>query len=85
MTERKPKPERHFIVIRESIAESIIIDGTTFLMFAAMIGLGVYLESEAMQWIGGMFFIFGMAARLSGGPKKMTKQQALDYINKLEV
>lgn len=51
------------IVIREPVLESIGKDAGTFVMFAAMIGLGVLLDSSAMQWVGALLFLIGVIGR----------------------
>lgn len=57
------------IIIRETVAQSWAIDAGTFLLFAALIGLGVLLDSGAMQWAG---FIVGMAIAVSWARRKET-------------
>jgi len=51
------------IILRETWAQSIASDAGTALSFAAMIGLGVYLDSAAMQWVGGGLFFLAVMSR----------------------
>jgi hypothetical protein len=58
------KPE--VIIVHETVLQSWLIDASTFAMFLALIGIGVFLDSNAMQWIGaiiGFFTIVGRASR----------------------
>ena len=48
------------IIIRETWAQSLISDLGTLAMFCAMLGLGVWLDSAAMQWVGGVLFLFAV-------------------------
>lgn len=69
-----------YIVVRESIRESIIRDATSFVTLTAMVGLGIVLESDAMQWIGGLLFLFVVFGKAAGKLKKMTAEEAIEFI-----
>lgn len=57
-----------YIIIRETVAKSLAIDAGTFALFAGLIGLGVWLDSTAMQWAG--FFVATVTAiSLSARPR----------------
>lgn len=69
------------VVIHETWAESIVADLVSLGLTAALIGLGVYLESTAMQWFGfvvAALKIMGAAQRILQGVT--TPQKAADYI-----
>ncbi|MFG1246763.1 hypothetical protein [Xanthobacter flavus] len=51
------------IIISESAAKSIVTDAVTLATFGAMIGIGVWMASDAMQWVGALFFLFWLLAR----------------------
>ena len=51
------------VILRETWAKSIASDAGKALSFAVMIGLGVYLDSSAMQWVGGGLFFLAMMSR----------------------
>lgn len=74
------------ILIRERFWESAASNLGTFLTLSAMIGLGVYLDSEAMQWVGGVLFLISVFSRansraLSG---RMTIAQAREKLDQIE-
>lgn len=65
---------KHMIIIHrsETIAESWARDASTFVLIAALIGLGVFLESPAMQWMGALIAFFVTAVKSAGLGKKRT-------------
>ena len=71
------------IVIREPVVLSILRDCVTFALFVALIGIGVWLDSAAMQWVGaiiGFMVIALISVKLSKTYKKMTPQEAINHI-----
>lgn len=76
------KTKDNVILIRETTAESIKSDLFSFATACALIGVGVYLESDAMQWTGAALFWMVIMAQASGQKKKTTKtpQQAADWL-----
>lgn len=46
------KHRRQILIISESIPQSLARDAGTFATFVSMIGIGWFIESEAMQWAG---------------------------------
>jgi hypothetical protein len=56
---------------------------TSYACLAAMIGLGVFLESSAMQWIAAIFFFIG-AVSAAFGLKGRTLPEARKYLEELE-
>jgi hypothetical protein len=51
------------IIIRETWPQSWMRDASSVVGFVALIGIGVYLESSAMQWVGA---ILGFSTLFSG-------------------
>lgn len=75
------------IVIHETVTKSIIRDATSFATGLAMCGVGIFLDSGALQWIGGilaLLLIFSQAARVSGKNNRMTIAQARAWLDELE-
>lgn len=55
------------IILKEGWVQSWLRDASTFALFVALIGIGVFLESAALQWVGaliGFFHIAGNAHRM---------------------
>lgn len=75
------------ILMAETGSESWIKDASTFVLFAALIGLGVFLESSAMQWAGALVAFVTIAAHGSGAKKKASKTiaEARQMLNEMEV
>ena len=70
------------IILRETIFQSVASDAATFATFAAMIGLGVYLESTAMQWTGAVVFFVSALSRTKA--KRLTIAEARAHLDDLE-
>lgn len=68
--------ERKVVLIRESLFQSVMSDIGTFCMVCGIIGLGVFLESPAMQWVG---FVFALLVTLSAAYRKQNKSVAYGY------
>lgn len=51
------------ILIREGWVQSWLRDASTFVLFIALIGIGVLLQSTAMQWVGALIGFLHIAGR----------------------
>ncbi|WP_434733738.1 hypothetical protein NL154_05560 [Rhizobium sp. YTUHZ044] len=78
------KTEVKFIVITESIFESWARDASTLALFASLIGIGIALDSSAMQWTGAVIGFIATTARAAGKAKKLTKEQAIRFIQEIK-
>lgn len=78
-----PKKEKSFIIIRESVAESWARDASTLCLFVFLIGIGVVLKSDAMQWLGAIIGFFVVISRTFGMRNEMTKDQAIKFIQEM--
>lgn len=74
------------VIIHETIAKSWLRDLSTFTLLAALIGLGVLLDSAAMQWIGAIIGFITIVARAVGAHKSSRKTiaQARQFLDELE-
>ncbi len=70
------------IVLKETAIQSLVSDAITLATFAAMIGLGVFLQSDAMQWVGGLVFFLWALGRTKS--KRFTIAQARKFLDELE-
>jgi hypothetical protein len=78
------KTETQIIVITESTAESWARDASTLALFVLLIGIGIALDSSAMQWSGAVVGFITILAKASGKAKKLTKEQAMRFIQELD-
>lgn len=78
------KPE--LIIIHETTLKSWARDASTFALFAALISLGVYLDSGAMQWMGAIIAFITVMSKATGMHKaaRKTIPQARAYLDELE-
>jgi hypothetical protein len=74
------------ILLHETATQSWLRDASSVAMFVALIGIGVYLESSAMQWVGalvGFLAIIGKVARV-GKDNRYTIPKARARLDEIE-
>lgn len=49
--------DREILFIHVTAREAIVRDASRVLAFILMLGIGVAVESGAMQWVGALFFL----------------------------
>jgi hypothetical protein len=81
MSEKAPT---QIIVITESTLQSWARDASTLALFVSLIGIGIALDSPAMQWVGALVGFITITARAAGKAKKLTKEQAISFIQGLD-
>lgn len=54
------------IVIRERFAESASKDVVSIGLLLAVVGIGIWLNSQALQWVGAVLWIISVLARVLG-------------------
>lgn len=68
--------QEHVVIIHETVVKSWLRDLSTFALFSAMIGVGWFLDSSAMQWMGAIIAFITILARATGLHKKNRKNIA---------
>lgn len=78
--------ETEVIMVRESLRESVMKDISSVAALTGAVSLGVYLESSAMQWIGGILWMLVVTSRLLRFVKdnRMSIEEARAFLDKLE-
>lgn len=72
--ETASKPAKPTILlIREDWLQSWLRDASTFALFLALISIGVFLESAALQWVGALIGFF----HIDGNARRMLKRDSL--------
>lgn len=77
---------RELILIHVGWRDSLVSNASTLVTFVGMIGIGVYFDSTAMQWVGGIVFmlsLFGRASTISG-KNRMTVAKARKRLDEIE-
>ena len=75
------------VILRETLLQSIIIDIFTLLTTVGMVGIGVWLESTALQWVGAimsMIAAFGMVQAIVSNSYKYTINDARKKLDEME-
>jgi hypothetical protein len=81
--EVKPEP-KNTIVIYESLRDSIISDSYTFAMLMLVMGIGKFVGSDAIVWIGALMFLFGVMFRTIAASKRYTIDEARAELDRIE-
>lgn len=76
--------KNHVIILRESAAQSLISDAGTALLFVSLIGLGVWLDSNAMQWAGALVAFLSVLARSSRFGRRLSISEARQCLDDIE-
>lgn len=81
----KKPPE--VIFLKETPLQSWISDMSSVVGFVLLIGIGVYLESNAMQWVGAIlgFFTIMIKAARHAKDNRMTIAQARKRLDEIEM
>lgn len=69
-----------FVIIHESILQSWVRDFSTLALFVGLVSIGIVLGSAALQWIGAAVGFITILARAGGNTKRMTKTDAIKYL-----
>lgn len=73
------KHDKELVFIYATAYDGLMSNASSFVMIAGIIGLGVFLDSNAMQWAGfiiAALFIVARAMRT----KKMTEDEAFEFL-----
>ncbi|MEM8801108.1 MAG: hypothetical protein AAGF55_01090 [Pseudomonadota bacterium] len=79
--------DKHIIILHETVLQSWLRDASTLALFVALIGIGVFLESAAMQWVGafiGFTFIIGKAIASAQRDKMLSVSEARKKLDEIE-
>lgn len=78
--------DRQIMIIKESARESWLRDTSSVVSFVALIGIGIVLDSSAMQWVGailGFIVILDRANRLFKN-NRFTIEEARKRLDEIE-
>lgn len=70
------------IILHETVLQSWLRDASTFALFLALIGIGILLQSVALQWVGAIIGMLCLATvKIS---KRLSFDGARKYIDEME-
>ncbi len=78
------KTEPEILVIHETVAKSRLRDLGTFVWVSAIIGLGVVLDSSAMQWFGAIVAFIILLNRARGAVRRVDVAGARKLLDEIE-
>jgi hypothetical protein len=78
--------EKEYIIIHETILRSWARDVSSVVCFVTLIGIGVFLDSNAMQWCGAIlgFLTLATASMKMVGNNSYTIEEARKRLDELE-
>ena len=71
-------------IVHENLKESVASDCFTFGMLVGVVLVGKWVDSDALQWIGGLMVIFGVISKTFYKFPKMTIDQARSKLDEIE-
>jgi hypothetical protein len=77
---------KEVIIIHETVAQSVIKDAVSIGALTLAVGLGVYMQSTAMQWVAGVMWVLYMlsASLKNWSDRKMTVEAARKRLDEIE-
>jgi hypothetical protein len=78
------KPETHFMIVHETVAQSWGRDASAYALAVSLIGTGWFLGSEAMQWFGAIVTFITISMRASGKVQRLSPSEARAKIDEIE-
>ncbi|MCO5072082.1 MAG: hypothetical protein M9944_12830 [Rhizobiaceae bacterium] len=74
------------VIVNESLATSLAKDAGTLVVLVSMAGIGVLLESTALQWVGAILGFIWLLSRATSAFSKsrMTIAQARKRLDEIE-
>jgi len=79
----KAKPQQ-VIIIHETVVKAWLRDASTFALFFSLIGIGVLLQSVALQWVGAIIGFIVVGTRASMIRRCFTIPDARKRLDELE-
>jgi hypothetical protein len=78
--------DREVIIITESVRQSWLRDASSVAAFVALIGIGIVLDSTAMQWVGAIIGFLLITQRMSRLVKdnRFTIEEARKRLDEIE-
>jgi|GEM_PF-6838397 len=55
--------EKQILLVHESLAQSIMKDLISGVTLLSMVGIGVWIDSGAMQWVAGIIWLLAMVGK----------------------
>ena len=72
------------ILLTETVWQSWARDVSTVAAFIVLIGIGILLDSSAMQWTGAVVAFISVATRANGRVRRLTISEARAELDRLE-
>ncbi|WP_086897750.1 hypothetical protein [Acetobacter senegalensis] len=74
------KTDEKFLLIAQTAIGGIMVNISTFVLVLATIGIGVWLDSHPMEWVGAIMFWVVLSARAAN---RKSNNKAFDHPQEL--
>ncbi|MFP2872627.1 hypothetical protein ACLEIY_10310 [Acetobacter tropicalis] len=74
------KTDQEFLLIAQTALGGIMVNISTFVLVLATIGIGVWLDSSPMEWVGAIMFWMVLIARAAN---RKSNKKAFDHPQEL--
>ena len=78
------KPKTEIIILHETVMQSWLRDLSSLAVSIAMVGVGKWIGSEALQWVGALLFFAVLLGQVKGSKDKLSIQKARARLDELE-
>jgi hypothetical protein len=55
--------EPKLLIVHETVAQSIIKDAVSAFTLLSMVGVGIWVDSSALQWVAGLLWVLWMLGK----------------------
>lgn len=76
--------KRQVIIIHETIKEAVVHGGASLITGIALVGMGKWVESSAMEWLGAVLTILTVVARSLSINRIFTIEDARAELDRIE-
>lgn len=80
MVDKKTVKQTEIVILHESVAQSWARDASIFALFLSLIGVGIVLDSSALQWAGAVVAFITISSLSAGKAKRMTREEAIKHL-----
>lgn len=78
-----PVPETQVIILHETVWQSAVRDLISAAVLLGMVGIGIWLESNALQCVGGATWVLWLFCRMAGDSSarlRLTPAEAVRHL-----
>lgn len=78
------KTKTEIMLVHETVLQSWARDASTFALIIAIMSIGIFAGSSAMQWLGAIVAFITMTVRASGRVPRLSISEARKRLDEIE-